>query len=532
MAKRFVIPRPYSTGLAIPANVRAEGLQRGAYVTKWAPRGTYDDSVNPRSPTWDSSYAVPQYIRSEGYGQGARVTHWAPPGTYVGSVKQQVAKAMGDVDAPMPTPFVRYGQRAARAIILRIQNVAPTERRAKLKALLDAIDPSLFTRTDRLAQQLIQRGVPPVQAIEQGLARSMATGVASEILELGATRKKPSARSLLGLGAYGGRWVASALGDTVASKAGLNMTTVLAQAAATGTPQREGYCWIPATDAVPGHWERARAGVPCAALPPGSGPTSGGSQGGVTVTDTTTGQQVKTPVQTAPATSVDFLRVGPWLLRNEEGSKIGIAYSLLTKDQVAQLWKGIQTVLAQAMALGFNGQRVYNIPYGPHANGPNLKDLGLPIDMKVDKIVMNTAFPIAKFKHPTTGDNEQLMVVLQDGKLQVFWHKWESIWEKIVGFLVELVASIVKPILEELGDLACQLLNDPAAAAGTQIAAGASGVPPGAAATGVQAGKTICGGQQQTLPPEADSFPILPVVIAGGAVLAIAAFWPKKKRHA
>jgi hypothetical protein len=77
----YRLPSAWSSGYAIPNNVRDEGLQRNAIVTKQMKRGTYDN------PTFVNSgdYATPSYVQAEAYGQGARTTDWTAGGTYIGS---------------------------------------------------------------------------------------------------------------------------------------------------------------------------------------------------------------------------------------------------------------------------------------------------------------------------------------------------------------------------------------------------------------------------------------------------------------
>jgi len=75
----YDLPPPWNPGYAMPDNVVDEGLERRAYTTAWAPRGSFD---NPKVGT--AGYAVPQYVKDEGYGVGAMVTRWAQRGTYAG----------------------------------------------------------------------------------------------------------------------------------------------------------------------------------------------------------------------------------------------------------------------------------------------------------------------------------------------------------------------------------------------------------------------------------------------------------------
>jgi len=73
----YNLPPPWDPGFALPSNVRDEGLQRQAFVTKQLPRGTYS---MPNVGT--GGYAVPDYVMKEGYGQGTFTSKWLPPGSY------------------------------------------------------------------------------------------------------------------------------------------------------------------------------------------------------------------------------------------------------------------------------------------------------------------------------------------------------------------------------------------------------------------------------------------------------------------
>lgn len=100
MSKPYNLPPPWSAGYAVPQNVQDEGLERHAYVTAWAPRGSFD---NPKVGT--AGYAVPGYIVDEGYGQGAAITRWAPRGSYAGPKVQhwlngQASQVVGDKRLP------------------------------------------------------------------------------------------------------------------------------------------------------------------------------------------------------------------------------------------------------------------------------------------------------------------------------------------------------------------------------------------------------------------------------------------------
>lgn len=130
----FRLPPFWNAGYALPSNVDDEGIERRAFVTAWAPRGSFDD---PKVGT--GGYAVPGYVLREGYGQGAFVTKWAPRGTYYGPriphwIDQRAARvtgatklpggatklqitAMGDAEKARAgrAPVSDYGLRSARA---------------------------------------------------------------------------------------------------------------------------------------------------------------------------------------------------------------------------------------------------------------------------------------------------------------------------------------------------------------------------------------------------------------------------------
>lgn len=77
----YRLPSAWDPGYAMPKNAVDEGLERRAFVTKWAPRGSYD---NPQISNTPGGYALPKYVQQEAYGQGATVTSWQPSGTYNG----------------------------------------------------------------------------------------------------------------------------------------------------------------------------------------------------------------------------------------------------------------------------------------------------------------------------------------------------------------------------------------------------------------------------------------------------------------
>lgn len=212
----YNLPPFWSRGFALPDNVRAEDLQRGAFVTAQQPRGSYDD---PKVGT--AGYAVPAYVVGEGYGQGVTVTKWMPRGTAprVAHFLQQpraqvVAKTRasgggsnyevvgGPVHPPGTDPFHRYGLEVADHVLSTIKSVPAPRRKAAMRRLFDQVDPKLYTRVEATATRAAQAGIPAPRALHHAIATEFRSGVLRELGTLGATRKVRRA-SHVGLGCWG-----------------------------------------------------------------------------------------------------------------------------------------------------------------------------------------------------------------------------------------------------------------------------------------------------------------------------------------
>lgn len=221
----YNLPPPWDPGYALPDNVSDEGLERHAYVTKWLPRGTYDA---PR--VGGGGYAVPGYVRAEGYGQGTYTTKWIPRGYFDLPAPHRLNRrprvvAEGNYSAEVPGParavtfgdtdlhplFTNYGTRAADILIRSVQGLPQKQAKARLKAYMDRLDPTLWGRTAQLTRGYMSKGLQGWAALRAGLATAMSAGIAAEIVRAGLSRSAPQPRSLLGLGCYG---CAAALGAT------------------------------------------------------------------------------------------------------------------------------------------------------------------------------------------------------------------------------------------------------------------------------------------------------------------------------
>jgi hypothetical protein len=263
----FKIPPPWQSDYAIPGYVRAEGLQSRAFVTKWAPRGTYDDP-DPYDPSWDKALAIPQYIKDEGYGQGAMVTEQAPRRFYVGATRRikKGQKALGEYSR---APASVAGRITAGQILAAVYSLPPGHQKMHLRAMLDAIDPKLWGRVAAGTQEYIHRGASPRAALELALARGLA--VTTEKLALGETVPTKA--------------ISIATGTALATKVGAG--GALVGTLEPGACSSDGkFIWERTPDGT-GYWRRLAAGEQCrviSTVPPPAIRTGGG---GISVTPTT-----------------------------------------------------------------------------------------------------------------------------------------------------------------------------------------------------------------------------------------------------
>ncbi len=254
----YNLPPAWDPGFVLPKNVRDEGMERRAFITKMLPRGSYSQ---PKVGT--GGYAVPEYIEDEGYGQGTYTTFWQRSGTYNGpripnflnrhpkvtkaaplpggaghtyTIQTTAPAAAMSGDEPMHPVFEDYGQKAASLLIARVAPLPPAQRGPALRKILDAVDKSLWTRTQDIWKRYVAQGVDKAAAFPQALSRAMSTGIAAEIIHAGIHGAAPQARSLLGLGCYGG---SAALGADAAPA-----TVAPVTATPAGCKTSAGYSWI------------------------------------------------------------------------------------------------------------------------------------------------------------------------------------------------------------------------------------------------------------------------------------------------
>lgn len=553
----YNLPPAWDPGYAIPDNVRDEGLERRGFVTKWAPRGTYDA---PKVST--GGYVVPQYVLDEDYGQGTFTTKWVPRGTYAGpripqwinrqptvvaqrstgrrsaqvTFQRQAASGFGD-DQPLPQLYQDYGQRAAATILATVQRVMPAQRKAELKKLMDRIDPSLWARTAKITRNLMSAGLTAAQVFPTALARSLSAGIAAEIVNTGQTRRAPQANSLLGLGCYGCH---AALGATPNTAAMAFMAPIAATVAAPATTSNSacgnpppGYSWNGT------NWERARVGVAGSPFP----------GGGSFCIDQRTGQPVG--VTAAPrGGTTPKMQIGPFVIDADlttpqiitanspsviPPSWVPVIVAAVTNPKWVELGKKMGSLFSgftikpaptnvfwQALGIA-PGQNVVWNQFSPAATMGKWSD-------KNDDL----AAPIMTFTHPVSGNTWGVFVAMLPTKenpqaLQIYF-KWlpEKPWyTAALDWILSIPAKLVDltgDALSALKDLACKVATSPAGPAAGAAAGIAAGGPAGAKAgvAGAQVAAGMCTQPVAPLPPPMPSSNLLPLaIVGGGALLAI-----------
>ena len=596
----YNLPPAWDPGFVLPKNVEDEGLERRAFITKMLPRGSYS-----QPKVGSGGYVLPEYVEDEGYGQGTYTTYWQPGGTYNGpkvphwlNRRPQLARAkplpggatqvtiqaqapqpmtLSDDEAPLPQAFEDYGQKAAQMLIARVSTVTPARRAATMKAILDKVDKSLWSRTQDIWNRYRAQGVAPADAFPMALAKAMSAGIAAEIIMAGLKSEAPQAKSLLGLGCYGPM---AALGaDAAPATTAAPVTTT-----STGCSTSAGYSWVygapVAGQYVSGYWMRTPAGqadMPRCAAPPAGAATA--------ATQAASGNLT---VRVAPP---DTFSVGPfefhisqlhdtplsnWSVRNSTpdlfylspdpsapipGSRpIGDPRRQMQENILS--WLG--TLLTQTQDAGGNTDKmvkytdnsaIYGYPGDnyPMAVMPDVAKwftaMGVgpttPVRLTLMRDLRNGYNAIAHTTHPTTGKDLLLFTVLQPAYGNKPWDATTNpmslkVWlvpaqdKGLLGKILSVpfaiggvISDVTTGALNELGDLACGLLNAGDGVVGKAAGAGAAavvGVPPQAGVAGATIAQGACG-----KPPPAPAPPVakaasslLPLaILGGGAIVAV-----------
>lgn len=541
----YRLPPPWDPGYAMPKNALDEGLERRAFITKWQPRGSYD---NPQLAN-RTGYAIPGYVQQEMYGQGARVTQWMPNATaqrvpnYLnqhtritnvataggGSKRVTVVRsAMGDdavVDDAFPEPWGSYGTKAASAIMAKLAIVPKASRKAMLQKILAAIDSSLWSRTQEATKRYLARGATPPAALQAGLARAMSAGIVAELHRTGKTGKYPGAGQV----AMG---VRSALGATAAPGAASTLTAGLSSAGTVAVASGqapvnipEGACTTSSSGQVfvwhSGAWMPLRVGEQCVSqVGPGYV-----SDGGFT---TTSGSW--------PLTGGNFF-TGPFALtRPIIQQTLG---GMSRPELVPSDWKALVskigttdgpkplsgTGLFDIMAKGTPAQQAaytaWLAGFGLPAVGPGqFYRVIVPTHRGTD-IPDDQSMPVAVFTNPDDGGAAyyiQLTVNVDDSGNVVPTARIVKMPSGGIAMpsWMNTVFNDIGDVLSSIGGLACTAVNAPGAAAGAAKAGG------GAAALGVGLASGLCGGPPPPPAPKpSSSSSLLPLAIAGVGLAAV-----------
>jgi hypothetical protein len=217
---------PWNPGYALPASIYAEGER--ANVTRQAPRGTYDDPEV--SDAWSGHYALPGSVRAERPGQEVHVTPWARRGTGLRNTNNEFAQSalegLGDAAPPrkMATkdprlargtaatggkivlggtsdPIAGFGRDGAAAVMRAVNSVPAGERIKVLRAMLNAIDPAMWTAVDKKMAAAKAKGTPPKGGLPKAVAAALANHFAKQVVQVGRSGRVPVS-GVLGLANY------------------------------------------------------------------------------------------------------------------------------------------------------------------------------------------------------------------------------------------------------------------------------------------------------------------------------------------
>jgi hypothetical protein len=555
----FRLPPPWNAGYALPQNVDDEGLERHAYTTAWAPRGSFD---NPK--VGDAGYAVPGYVNEEGYGQGAFVTRWAPRGSYAGPrvphwLDKQSAKITGATRLPGgaaqlqiralagietaktgEAPFTAYGLTSAAALMETVKMMPPALREKQLRMAMDKIDPKLYSRAGQFASIEAKAGVPADVALERGIALAMSHGIATELVDLG-KGKKPPRKSQLGAVCYS---CFAALGD-------------MAGPLAVGTCRTDGtstWIWAKASDGS-GYWRRKSASESCLSTTTVAPTTrvcsatnQTGCPGGVYVASTSTGQQVTTKVVAAPppsptAAAQKFLNIGPFLIPITVGAWRD--HRPLPAEQKAYVDQNI-AVAAKAGGVSIAEMKTGKYPFVKfEANGENWGLFYQESD-GTQKTSRGTLIPagtvVAYHKIAPSmlggiiGDIGGALVDAAEWVGGAIASVFKAIW-KGIKWVAAKVVDFVADAAEWIKDKACDLFTSPLGQVAGAAAGAAVGGPAGAqaGAMGAQVAAQACSDPAAAAPaapmtPPPEGIGLMPLLLIGGAGIAAVMFLGKKRK--
>jgi len=574
----YRLPSPWNPGYAVPDNVQAEGLERRAFVTKQARRGTYDDPT-----VGTGGYVVPQYVQSEGYGRGVHTTAWAPsgstPGVSIPNYLNQRPHTVASSPLPgggaavtrptgavaVPPAYQAYGRKAASIVLKKLQKVPPAAQPQQLKAALDGIDRKLHPRAMKATKALGN--------LHAGLAHAFGATLLEQVIETGKSGRAPR-KGLMTMGSCGICGSRSALGATPLLKAKPllvgNMSSLLAKllpnaasgpgGIAPGTCDSSGqYIW----DAG-GFWRRMKKGETCLATSSTKIDVTdhrGGFQGGGYSVVDANGKPVsvpQVPTTITPGTT-KLITVGPFTFPLVD--QMNIHWSGLLpqswRDAInAQLTKDCHPCIESSMRSAGNGTiysqlRTFLGPEMPSTinhdffgvnYGGNYGTVKTPFGT-VSAWDRKPSQPIATTTRPDNGEKWALYAYLEPRdntkvynadtnpwNLRIVWRKAdESVW----GWIWDVISTIgdwAEDAIDAIGSLTCDLLTNPVGQAGAVAAGAAAGGAGGAqaGAAGASIGAQMCAQPPPTVVQTSSS--ILPLAILGAGVIGAGLLITRKKK--
>ena len=220
---------PWDPGYALPGHVTAEPMGRGVYVTKYTPRktiATYQPSMfrprsgkkgivakpyppGPRQPWLAGSADLSQYMSMGDSVIGILETEHGKGGGGVFD-SQEGKGVLGDdtlgTQKPLQhssNPIMNFGLVSAAATMKEVRKLPPKDRKKGMKAILDAIDPKLWSHVaDRTAALKEEKGYNATLAMEKALAAAYANRYLEQLIEIGKKGKPAMMKGLTGLGIY------------------------------------------------------------------------------------------------------------------------------------------------------------------------------------------------------------------------------------------------------------------------------------------------------------------------------------------
>jgi hypothetical protein len=208
------IARPWQTGYAYPDYVNEEPLGAGVFRTKYLARKTVDalvpeylsgDVVEELQTTPDLNIrggaswlaaAERRYQTGLG-GVGYTTPINADAGqAWIAAAERRYGYALGD-DAHAGDAIGEFGRQAARYILATVHALPPSERKLALRTAFDNLEPGLWNRVTRKANELARAGMPAPAALERAIASQVSYGLLQELIRTGKTGRV-RAQTLLG----------------------------------------------------------------------------------------------------------------------------------------------------------------------------------------------------------------------------------------------------------------------------------------------------------------------------------------------